>query len=276
MVKTIADSDKSISFDEAWKDFLIIRAITYKLPVRLDLDSEQRVVRVVIKSLPERELEGQQYFCDDSTYSRMGITLAYHRNIVLPEMENKIIKPYLGKPLEEWERDALKGKIERFKSKIEARLGGALRSEVERLISERHYWEALFSLHQILEHRIRRMLMYKSMDLDRSNSRIFVNEKKEKFCKEEIKTFKSLTKIACLIGAIDEETRKKLVSFDRKRDSIAHKVLRKQIPRHILKNHCKHGLDLMDTLERYFADIVPKPKFIRMQEFEVMTGERSK
>jgi len=269
-VKTAVSSVTNISFNEAWKDFLIIRAIPYKLGAWIYFDSNQKVTRIDFsKFLKLKEIEGQRYFCDESTIP--NIPLCYPEQTVTSEIERKIARLLLGKPFEEWKRGALKGKREHSKRKIEARLGGAIRSEVQRLISDEDYWEALFSLHQILEHRLRKMTMFKSMEIDRSNSKISINEEKEEICKAKITTFKRLARIAFLVGATDKKIREELLSFDRKRDSIAHRILRKPIPQHMLRNHCKHGLRLMDTLEKCFAEIIPKPNFIVMRKFEVLS-----
>lgn len=261
--------DRKISFNDAWKDFLIIRPIAYKLGYWLFVDPEQKVTQISIKSLPKREINGLQYFCDNSSVPDLPI--CYPETIVSSEIEEKIIKPLWGKPFEKWKLDSIKGKHKKIAKDIETRLGGAIRSEVQRLISEENYWEALFSLHQILEHRLRKMTMFKSMDIDHSNSKISIDEEKEEFCKAKIPTFKRLVRIAFLMGAIKEKVRDELLSFDRKRDSIAHRILRKPIPRHILRNHCKHGLRLMDTLKKCFAEIIPKPEFIVMRKFEVLS-----
>ncbi len=110
--------------------------------------------------------------------------------------------------------------------------------------------------------------MYKSMDIDQSNSKILINSVKKKFCKE-IKWFSELIDITFLIGAIKKETREELVRFNKERNQIAHDLLEKEIYRSRLKSQCKHGLKLIDVLEDSFSEIIPKPKFIKMSKFEV-------
>ena len=210
---------KKISFNEAWKDFLIIRPIAYKLGYWLFLDSQQRISQISIKSLPKREINGKQYFCDDSSIPNMPI--CYPENIVLPEIKEKIVKPLLGKPLEKWKLNSIKGKHKKFTKDIETRIGAAIRSEVQNLVLEEHYWEALFSLHQILEHRLRKLLIYKSMEIDSPRQMILIYPDKEEVCKK-IKTLKHLTNLAFLIGAITNDARTKLLAFNSDRNNIAH------------------------------------------------------
>lgn len=261
------NSDREISFNEAWKDFLIIRPIPYKSGAWIYLDSNQKVTRVdFAKFLKLKEIEGKRYFCDDSTIPSM--TICYPEQIVVSEFENKIAKLLLGKPFEKWKRDVLKGKSEHLRRKVEAQLGGARKSEVQEIYSRKRYWEALFSLHQILNHRLRKLLMYKSMDIDYSSSKILINSVKENICKE-IKWFSQLINSALLIGAIKDDTKEELVRFNEERNQIAHDLLEMTIHRSRLKSQCEHGLKLMDILEDSFSEIIPKPKFIKMSKFEV-------
>jgi hypothetical protein len=260
------DLNREISFNEAWKDFLILRPIAYKLGYWLFFDSQGKVTQITIKSLPKREINGEQCFCDDSSIP--DIPICYPETIVLPEIEKKIIKPLLGKPLEEWKLDSIKRKHKKLTKDIETQLGGAIRREVQKLVSKKHYWEAMFSLHQILEHRLRKLLLYKSMDIDFSNRTILINHDKNEIC-EEITGFEHLTNLAFLIGAINNDIRAKLLSFNGDRNNIAHDLLKKKIPTHVLKKLCDHGLKLMDNLELWLSNLIQKPNFIKMEKFEV-------
>lgn len=253
-------TDRIISFSDAWKDFLIIRPVPYQSGAWIHFDSNPKVTHIdFAKFLKLREIQGQTYFCDDSTIS--DILLCYPEHIVVSEFQNQIAKSSLGKPLEEWESDVLKGKIE-------AQLGGARKNEVEKIYSDGRYWEALFSLHQLLEHRLRKLLIYKSMDIDCSNSKILVDSSKEEICKK-IRYFSPLINIAFVAGAIKDDTKEKLVKFNKERNNIAHDLLKMVIHRDRLKKQCKDGLKLMDSLKDSFAEIIPKPKFIKMVKFEV-------
>jgi hypothetical protein len=216
------------------------------------------------ESFKKRELAGQWYFCDESTIPSMP--LCYSKEIVLSEIENKIVKPLINNPPEKRPYDALRGKSERFERKIAARLGRAIKNEVERLVSDEQYWEALFSLHQILEHRLRKMFTYKSMDIDASKQEILFDEEKEAMCRQ-VEFFKPLADFAFLVGAIESDTREKLLDFNNKRNDIAHDFLKMDIPRKRLKKVCSIGLELMDILENQFSKIIPKPKFIIMPKF---------
>lgn len=108
------------------------------------------------------------------------------------------------------------------------------------------------------------------MDISPSSSEISINPVKEKIC-EEIKSFKHLTDLVFLIGAIDEETRNKIIRFDSERDDIAHDLLKMEILPQKLEQLCSLGLELMDILENYFSRIVPQPNFIEMRKFEVIS-----
>lgn len=262
------DLDKRISFNKAWKDFLIMRAIPYNLRFIIYFDSNQKVTEINVETLKEIDIEGQQYFCDESTIP--SLPLVYPKNVVFSEVESKIVRPFLGKQLEGTEIALWRGKSQTIRKKIEAQLGRSARSEIQKAIQDKNYWEALFSLHQILEHRLRKMLLYKTLHIDHSTEEILIDEYKEKFC-QEIKTFKRLAKLVFLVEAIDKETREKVIRFDSQRDNIAHKLLRMKIPNHALENLCLLGLDLMDTLEKGFSEIVQKPKFLEMGKFEIIT-----
>jgi len=259
-------TDRNISFNDAWKDFLIARPVPYQVGAWIYFDSNKKVVQIdFTEFLKRKEIEGQRYYCDESPL--LDIPLCYPEQMVVSEMENGIAKSLLGKPFEERKRDPLKGKSEHSQRKIEAQLGGATKSEVKKLYSEKRYWETLFSLHQILEHRLRKLIMYKSMDIDYPNSKIFVTCVKENICKK-IERFSLLTDIAFLIGEI-KNNKEELVKFNKERNQIAHDLLKKKIRRNRLKSQCKLGLKLMDSLKDSFSKIIPKPKFIEMSKFSV-------
>jgi len=264
----VDDLGKRISFNKAWKDFLIMRAIPYNLRFVIYFDSNKKVTRIDVETLKEISIEGQQYFCDESTIP--GLPLVYPKNLVLSEVECKIFRPFLGKQLEGTKIALWRGKSQTIRRRIEAQLGRSARSEIQKAIQDKDYWEVLSSLHQILEHRLRKMLLYKSSHIDLYSEEILINEYKEKFC-QEIKTFKHLAKLAFLVGAIEKETREKVILFDSQRDNIAHKLLKMKIPDHVLENLCLLGLDLMDTLEECFSEIIKKPKFLEMEKFEIIT-----
>ena len=262
--------DRKISFNEAWRDFLIIRGIFYDVHVNVSLNSNKRISEVnLIAPLVRRNIDGEECFCDESSAS---IPLAYSKKLVLPEIQEKVIEPLFIDQLTKTSkiaRSTYVAKRKKIKQKIQARLGCSIRSEVRKLVSEKRYWETLFSLHQMLEHRLRKMVMYKCTDGDSSGSEILVENLKEKIC-EDIRSFKHLTNIAFLIGAINEETRNKIICFAEERDDIAHKLLTMKIPPSLLKNLCSRGLTLIDTLENHFSRIIPKPKCIKMRKFEVV------
>lgn len=262
-------SIKKIGFNEAWKDFLVIRAIPYNFCSIIYFDSDQKITQINVEVLREIEIEGQRYFCDESTSP--GMPLLYPKSVVFSEIESKIIKPFLGRQLKASEIASLRGRSQEVRRGIEAQLGRSARSEIQKAVLDKNYWEALFSLHQILEHRLRKMLLYKTaVCVDHSAKEILISDYSEKIC-QEIITFKQLAKTAFLVGAIDEETRERLVRFNTQRNNIAHKLLKMRIPSQVLMNLCSFGLDLMEALEKCFSETIPRPEFVEMTKFAIIT-----
>ena len=115
-MKDLVDSDKDVSFNDAWKDFLIIRPIPYEVGAWIYFDSNQKVTRIdFAKFLKLKEIESKRYFCDDSTIS--GIQMCYPEQNVVSEFENRIAKLLLGKPFEKGKNDTLKRKSKHFGEK---------------------------------------------------------------------------------------------------------------------------------------------------------------
>lgn len=253
--------DREIAFDMAWKDFLVVRSISHKFNLVLHFAADRTVQSFDLGPFVQGEIDGRQYLVDIG--ASKDIPLAYPLEAVWIEINEKIVKPLRGKPLGEKEMTSLKGKSRANMQKIDARLGGAFRAEIEKLITTEKYWEALFSIHQILEHRLRRLLVYKSAKTDVSASKITVNHAKERICNN-LRSFKHLVELTYLTNAIDEETMLKASSFDKDRDNITHKLLTMEIPSVDLKNLCDRGLALMDTLETSLSTIIPRPRFVPM------------
>lgn len=76
--------------------------------------------------------------------------------MVFTEIAKKIAVPLIGKQLEKSKIERARIAYRKIENKIEARLGAQVKGEMLKLISEGRYWEALFSLHPILEHRLRK------------------------------------------------------------------------------------------------------------------------
>ena len=269
------NSYTKVSFNEAWRDFLILRGILYEVRINFSLDANHKISDVNhITSLVRKNFDGEEYFCDESS---ANIPLCYSKNLVLPEIQKKIVEPFFVEQLTRTSKIASPtylGRRKKMVQKIEAQLGCAIRTEVCKLISGEQYWEVLFSLHQILKHRLRKMLMYKSM-LEPSTKEILFDERKETICKQ-IPRFKHLIDIAFLTGAIEGSTRAKLEKFNSDRNDLAHHLFKKKIPPNKLKKLCFRGLKLMDTLEHLFSKIIQKPRFIKMRRFDVVATKNQK
>jgi hypothetical protein len=253
---------RTVSFDEAWKEFLIMREIPYSLQFNLQTDSDNRVVGIGIPFFDERNINGQDFYIDEKTIT--GFTIAYPKDATISDLSEKLFKPLLGRRLDKSRADSLKKFGETIKREAETRLGAQVRNEIERLISEGNCWEALFSLHPIIEHRLRTMLKYKCMDTNPASPEIMVDDSKDNVCKD-IKNFKHLVDITFLTGAIDADVRVRVLSFDDERDTIAHNLSREKILSGRLESLCKTGLELLNILEESFSRIVPKPAVIRMK-----------
>jgi len=128
------------------------------------------------------------------------------------------------------------------------------------------FWEVLFSLHQLVEHRLRKLLLFKCSEINSNSSEIIFDSLMQKICND-IKTFKHLVDMTYLTGALNDGERKKALSFDANRDSIAHKLLKNEVTDKLLKTVCRQGVRLLDSLETALQRIIPKPKMIIMDSF---------
>jgi len=256
----------SISFSDAWRDFLIIRGVPYKLKLMIGMGPQRKVVQLKVGPLNRRKHMNRWYHVDNSP--ELDIPLAYPEDIVTAEIIEKMFQPSLGKRLKRTEIDSIAKAHEKIRRKVQTRLGAQAKNRLQKLISEGHCWEALFSIHPILEHRLRRLLKYKTMDINEANSEILIDPLREKLC-QEIQSFRHLANLTFLVGAITEKTRGKILQFNSDRDSIAHELLKREILPEKLQKLCAAGLELMDSLQKSFADLVPKPEFIVMKKFYI-------
>ena len=246
-----------------------MRDLDYKLQFTIYFDSNKRVNKIEVETLEKRTIEGQEYFCDDKTHP--DITFAYPMDIVMEEMHKKLATPFLGKRFDESVSDSIKRDAERTIERFKVRLGAQTKDKIQQLIDEGDYWQVLFSLHPILEHRLKKILKYKSMELLPSTLEIVVNPLKEEFCEKDIRSFKHLTKLVYLIGGIDQKTKMNILRFNSERGNIAHELLKEEIPLQKLEQICTDGLKVMDTLETCFSQIIPKPDVIIMSEFKIIS-----
>ncbi len=261
-------SFKTISFSDAWKEFLLIRdTIPYKISFTAKLDKNHKISGFNVHGLEIRKIDGQNYFCDDKTIP--GITLVYPFEISMSELVKNLLSPILGKTLDEIPKERMQNIFNEISTRLEHRLGGQVNNELKKFVKEEKYWEALFSLHPIIEHRLRKLLKYKCMKIQVETSEIIINSIKEKFCDKEIKTFKLLTRLAFLVGAIDEKLRLQIYNFDADRDNISHNLLKMEVETHILKKSCSQGLNLMNALETAFESVIPKPNIIKMKGIKI-------
>lgn len=259
--RTEESSYREIVFDAAWKDFLVVRSISHKISLVLHFTADKTIQSFALGPFVQGEIDGRQYLID--TGASKDIPLVYPLEAVMAEIDTKITRPLRGKMLGEKEMLSLRGKSQATMQKIDTRLGGAIRAEVGNLIQTKNYWEALFSIHQILEHRLHRLLVYKSAKMEVPSNKITIDRAKERICNS-IRSFKHLIELTYLTSAVDEQTMLRLTSFDKERDNVTHKLLTMEIPSDDLKSLCDRGLALMDDLETSLSSIIPKPRFVSM------------
>lgn len=258
-------SAENITFEQAWRDFLLVRPFTNRMSLKISRTPENLVSSVEIGAFKMLERGGEQYIIDD--VSCPGVVLGYPKKIVEDELNKKIIQKLVGKTLPETEFAAIKSKLDTVMRQTDIRLGCANSGEIQQALLEKNFWEVMFSLHQLIEYRLRKLLMYKSMRKEVESSSVTLDPIKRKICEEEIKTFKHMIEIAYLFDALNREERDKLLSFDGERDSIAHKLLKSDVTDVILEKACAHGIEVLNLLQLALERIVPKPPIITMRSF---------
>jgi hypothetical protein len=201
---------------------------------------------------------------DDASCS--GIILAYPKKIVEDAIKEKIFDKLIGKPLSDEKVEAIKNKLDWDAKKTASRLGCSNSNEIQQAISERDFWEVLFSLHQLIEYRMRKLLLYRCSKVNTATSEITVDSSTENIC-DHITTFKHLVEIGYLTGALNNEEKTKSLSFNAERDNIAHKLLKSEITDDMLETASNHGVELLNSLESAFQRIIPKPEMIMMDSF---------
>lgn len=256
--------EKKTSFNQAWKDFLLIRPFTRSAQITISRNPEKIVVGVQAGEFKLLVKGTEQYMIDDVSCS--GIILAYPKKIVEDAIREKIFEKLIGKPLSDEKMEAIKNKLDWDAKRTASRLGCSNSNEIQQAISERNFWEVLFSLHQLIEYRLRRLLLYKCSKVNTAASEITVDSSMENIC-DNITTFRHLVEIGYLTGALNYEEKTKSLSFNAERDNIAHKLLKSEITDDLLETASNHGVELLNSLESAFQRIVPKPEMIMMDSF---------
>lgn len=255
---------RKMSFNQAWRDFLLLRPFTRAAQITITRDAEKKVVDIKVGAFKQLDEGTEQYVIDDVSCS--GIILAYPRKIVEDAVKEKIFDKLIGKPLSDERMEQVRNKLAWDTRKTASRLGCLNNNEIQQAMTERNFWEVLFSLHQLIEYRLRRLLLCKCSKVDTAASEITVDSSMENFC-DRIRTFKHLVEIGYLLGALNYKENIKSLSFNAERHSIAHKLLISEITDELLETACNHGVEVLNGLENAFQRIVPKPKMIMMNSF---------
>jgi len=256
--------EKKVSFNQAWKDFLLVRPVTTSSQIMIHRNPEKVVDNVGVGDFKIITKGSEQFMIDDASCS--GIILAYPRQKVEDEIREKILVRLIGKPLSDEKMESIKNKLDWDAKKMASRLGCSNSKEIQRALANKSFWEVLFSLHQLIEHRLRKIILYKSSAVNSTASEITICSSMEKIC-EGIKTHRHLVEIGYLLSALSPEEKTKALSFNADRDNIAHKLLTNEITDDLLEKASDHGIEVLNGLEQAFQRIVPKPEMIMMDSF---------
>lgn len=255
---------KKIDSNQAWKDFLLVRPATRSSQIIISRNADKIVTQVKAGEFKVLTKGTEQYVIDDVSYA--GIILAYPKKIVDDAIRDKIFLKLIRKPLSDKKLEIIKNKLDWDAKKTASRLGCANSNEINQAILKKDFWEVLFSLHQLIEYRLRKLLLYKCSQVNTDSSEITIDSLMQNIC-DGITTFKHLVEIGYLTGALNGDERKKALSFNADRDSIAHKLLKSEVTDELLETVCSQGVNLLDSLENALQRIIPKPKMIMMDSF---------
>jgi hypothetical protein len=86
--------ENKISFNQAWRDFLLIRPFTRSAQITISRNTETVVVGVQTGEFKVLVKGAEQYMIDDVSCS--GIILAYPRKIVEDAIKEKIFNKLIG------------------------------------------------------------------------------------------------------------------------------------------------------------------------------------
>jgi len=256
---------QTVTFGEAWKEFLLIRPVSNKFRMAITRDDKKTVVGIKIEGFKVMKMADELYIIDDTTCP--GIVLAFPQKMIEEELK-KVLGKLMGKTLLDDQLSSMKSKTDSLLKTLDSRLGCAYRTEIQQAFEEGDFWEVIFSLHQVIEYRLGKLIVFKSARLDMTQSTVIEDSLKQTICKR-LNRFKHLSDIAYLLDAINSDERQRIINFDAERDDIAHKFLRRDISDDILKSACTHGLEVMDALESALSRIIPKPQIIVMNNFDV-------
>lgn len=246
----------------------MVRPFTSQMMVNYVKDAQQKIVRVDIgpvQTMWAVPNDQQRYLID--TVSFPGVLLGFPEEIVRKELEMKVFSKMIGKVFTDEKLAQMKEKLAEHLEKGGKRLGCANIKELKE-ISGGNYWEALFSLHQLIEHRLHMLILYKSGKLDTQKSQVILNTQKQKILGG-IRSFKLLVDVAFTMDAISDVERVKIMSFDSERDSLAHYLLTRKIEASMLETVCEHGLETVEMLQNALSRTIPKPDIITMKGFEM-------
>ena len=243
---------------------MLLRPFTRSAQITITRNAEKKVVGVKVGDFKQLEEGTEQYVIDDVSCS--GIILAYPRKIVEDAVKEKIFNKLFGKPLSDEKMEQIRNKLAWDARKTASRLGCLNSNEIQQAMTERNFWEVLFSLHQLIEYRLRRLLLYRCSKVDTAASEVTEDSSMEKIC-DGIKTFKHLIELGYLSGALSYEEKTDAFNFRVERNNIAHKLLRSEITDELLETACNHGVEVLSSLETAFQRIIPKPKMIMMNSF---------
>jgi 23S rRNA maturation mini-RNase III len=262
----LVESSKSISFEEAWRKFLLVRPFTNQIMLTYVKDAQQKIVRVDTGPVQIMWDDQQRWLID--SVSIPGVLLGFPEEIVKKELETKVFSKMINKVITEEELARMKRKVSEHLEKGGRRLGCANMKELAEEISGGNYWEALFSLHQLIEYRLRMLILYKSGKLDAEKSQVILDPLKQKLLSN-IGSFKHLVDLAFIMDAVFDVERTKIMSFKSERDTLAHDLLTKEMEASMLQTMCKHGLEVVEMLQDALSRTIPKPAIITVKKFEM-------
>lgn len=257
--------EETVTFNQAWKEFLLMRPFTRSANIVISRNSENVVTEVKVGAFNIMRKDGEEYIIDD--VSCPSVVFGFPKSIVEEAVNKSILQKLVGKTLPKEQFEIIKNKLSSDAKRTDSRLGCANDDEIQQALSERNFWEVLFSLHQLVEYRLHKLLVYKSSQISTQDSTIRVNSLKRKICEDEISTFKHLVDIAYLTEAINTDERTKALSFDSERDNIAHKLLNSEVSEVLLETACDHGIELLGMLQNALQRIIPRPEVIIMDSF---------
>lgn len=120
---------KKIDFNQAWKDFLLVRPVTRSSHIIISRNADKIVTEVKAGEFKVLTKGTEQYVIDD--VSCAGIILAYPKKIVDDEIREKIFLKLIGKPLSDEKFEIIKNKLDWDAKKTASRLGCANSNEIQ-------------------------------------------------------------------------------------------------------------------------------------------------